>query len=257
MEPDENMKTLVAGIAMSAPCFLALLGCSPSSKSTDNAPHRTGQPGTVVAIGKTAQWTLANYEGRAPDGGTKMLSQEISFPGGAKATLIAKCRVNVRELANGEFPNELDQDWMTLGFRQGGVLLIADLSNAPRISALIDDAELSSRSEEQIKKKYPDSIIDTNGPTLQKLSIRSGSKTINADVSYRKNLLYIPFPGPTLPGLGGKISTKPAIFLEDILAAKELEVFLPRQGDGNLSLKISAADKQFWQYASECWSQYK
>lgn len=191
------------------------------------------------------------------DGSRVDLSQALILSGGERVAIAVSCAVNVyaREQAHRKL-DERERFFLDMRAPQGGLIISLNLSSIVNKISLLDDRDFASREIETNRKNYPNSIVDTNGPVYQRISIGIAGSSLDSDVSFNKGTLRIPIVGPAMKGPTGEVGSQPYAALRKAILAKNISILVPSLDGTKFSFAFSSRDSEFWRYAAQCFRSY-
>lgn len=230
--------------------LVVLTACNAAKK----APTAIARDNISIIVNDQSMENSArrNPEGISAVSDSPALIQSVQLPGGERVKITITCRKHIRAQEEpGVRREEIAEVWSSLHLLQGGVMLSADFSPTPTYLELKDDDQFDREQTENTKKALPNSILDKNGASFQEITVGSGTKQESTKVSYSKNILMIPIPGPEVPGPSGIPPSIPSISMSDAISNRDFVVHIPHSG-GTTGLKFSNNNNNFWNFMRKC-----
>lgn len=236
-------------------------GCGQHAPSpavaNESVALRTATGGSVIDEQVGSHWALS----RPPGPGERLrplLLQTLRLSSGQPVVISLACAINVH--ARDQSHRRLDgTERMMLDMRvpQGGLLVSINLAALADTVALERDPDYANRQSDILQKKHPSSIIDTDGPVYQNISLGLGEKNTSSDVSMDNGVLRFPIIGPPMRGPTGEIGAQPYVTLTDMLAARRLSVLVPMKNAKSVALIFSGGNEKVWRFAKTCRDSYR
>lgn len=235
--------------------LMLLTSCGDRKKAPTVIAH--DNISTIVDGQSMENLARENPEVTAAASDNSALIQSVQLPGDARVKISITCQKHIRSQEEpGVRREEIAEVWYSLHLLQGGVMLSADFSSAPTYLELKDDDQFDREQTENTKKALPNSIIDKNGASFQEISVSSGAKREITKISYSKNILIIPIPGPEIPGPAGVLPSIPAISMADAISNRDFVIHVPHSG-GTTGLQFSKNNNKFWEFMQKCQNQIR
>lgn len=227
----------------------------PAGANQGSAPAAVTH-GPVIDENVGSNWASSRPPGSS-DHSRSGLSQTVRMSSGLPMEISLACAINVyaREQSHQRLDGT-ESEMLSMLVPQGGLLISMNMASIADNTALVDDVAYANQQTDLLQKKFPGSIIDTNGPVYQQVAMRNGKNIVAIDASFDGNILHIPIVGPPMKGKFGDVVTQPYVALKDFITKKNLAIVVPAKGGGQYYFSMSDRDTIFWKYVESCYRSY-